>query len=96
MNSSQGLQSITWPVVSVICYMLNVCVFVVPLSQPSSRDLVYPLRDVPYLRKKVGTKLGNRRTEKGTMDNIAYCAHPERAFYRYDIFQVRNHNYGTG
>ena len=24
-----------------ICYMLNVCVCVVPLSQPSSRDLIY-------------------------------------------------------
>ena len=27
-------------------------VCVVPLSQPSSRDLVYPLWDVPHLRKK--------------------------------------------
>ena len=36
-----------WPVIINgfgSCYMLNVCVCVVPLSQPSSRDLVYPLR----------------------------------------------------
>ena len=38
----------TWPMIINgfgICYVKGVCV--VPLSQPSSRDLVYPLWDVP-------------------------------------------------
>ena len=32
------------------CYILNVCVCVVSLSQPSSRDLDYPLWDVHVLK----------------------------------------------
>ena len=35
-----------------ICYMLNVCERVVPLFQPSNRDLDYPFKDVRYLRRK--------------------------------------------
>ena len=44
---SQELQLITWPVIINgfgICYLLcSMFVCVVPLSQPCSRDLVYPL-----------------------------------------------------
>ena len=51
--------------------MLNVCVCIVPLSQPSSRDLSLssPGCSVPekksIKKKKVRTKLGNIRDRKG-------------------------------